>query len=100
MAVYRGGHAIRSGFVIQQNISILTDNGRLKKMMSLGCVTFNFYGGLEKRREVLSFTDNGTLGLRFFPRGRGGRFIYIEISSTSYIMVVKTVAVRRGFVVL
>ena len=39
--------AIRRGFVILQNTSILTDNVRLKKMMSLGCVTFHFYGSLE-----------------------------------------------------
>ena len=34
--------AVRRGFVILQNTFILTDNGRLKEVMSLGCVTFHF----------------------------------------------------------
>ena len=40
--------AIRKGFVILQNTSIPTDSGRLKEVMSLECVTFHLYGGLEK----------------------------------------------------
>ena len=41
--------AIKRGFVILQNTSILRDNGHLKKMRFLGCVTFHFYDGLEKQ---------------------------------------------------
>ena len=50
--------AIRKGFVILQNTSIPTDSGRLKEVMSLECVTFHLYGGLEKRPLLEVYYDD------------------------------------------